>query len=483
MGGSTVTSPRTHEKIVLKEEVKEVKENKKQRKRKKGIYRGLVKQIEFYLSDANLRHSKFLLPIYEASPWICIKTFLTFNKIAGMLSELLGEDSEEDVREAELCKALEVISSETIQLSECKKMLGRKTPFTPSSQSEVDNCTVYVENIPAEADHDFLRNLFSTYGEVVYVSIPKFKSGRSKGFAFVEFGSEELVNKILTEFVNVEVSNPSELASVKSFNEESGDKNSQDRKRKMIENTSEGSKIKKLKTCDSSPVDAEHKNEMEDKSLDAKIDECENRISEIKVMSKVMWKKSRNAYLNDQRKNFALFKQSLKKPKTQTVKDKEPTDSKEKTFQGKMERKEDLKVNLQSKHLQQQKVASKDLVAGVVVKIVIPAGVDDVQVLKRSIREGLEGEAVAYVDAKIGHDNVYVRCVDTSQAARLEAVELGDHWEKVIISGGEEKEYHRKIERDKEEKRSGKVKVKKTRTKHKLIQKAEIVKSTHVYFE
>lgn len=230
-------------------------------------------------------------------------------------------------------------------------------------------------------------------------------------------------------------------------------------------------------------VDAEHKNEMEDKSLDAKIDECENRISEIKVMSKVMWKKSRNAYLNDQRKNFALFKQSLKKPKTQTVKDKEPTDSKEKTFQGKMERKEDLKVNLQSKHLQQQKVASKDLVAGVVVKIVIPAGVDDVQVLKRSIREGLEGEAVAYVDAKIGHDNVYVRCVDTSQAARLEAVELGDHWEKVIISGGEEKEYHRKIERDKEEKRSGKVKVKKTRTKHKLIQKAEIVKSTHVYFE
>jgi len=98
----------------LKEEVKEVKENKKQRKRKKGIYRGLVKQIEFYLSDANLRHSKFLLPIYETRPWICIKTFLTFNKIAGMLSELLGEDSEEDVREAELCKALEVISSETI---------------------------------------------------------------------------------------------------------------------------------------------------------------------------------------------------------------------------------------------------------------------------------------------------------------------------------------------------------------------------------
>jgi len=33
MGGSTVTSPRTHEKIVLKEEVKEVKENKKTKKK------------------------------------------------------------------------------------------------------------------------------------------------------------------------------------------------------------------------------------------------------------------------------------------------------------------------------------------------------------------------------------------------------------------------------------------------------------------
>jgi len=482
MGGSTVTSPGTIDKIALKEDMKEVKENKKQRKRKKGIYRSMVKQIEFYLSDANLRHSKFLLPIYEASPWICIKTFLTFNKVAGMLSELLGENSKENVREAELCKALEVIPSETIKLSECKKMLGRKTPFTPSSQSEVDSCTVYVENIPADADHDFLRNLFSTYGEVVYVSMPKFKSGRSKGFAFVEFDSEELVNKVLTEFTNVEVSHPSDLVSVKTFNEEPGDKNFQERKRKMTENTTEGSKIKKIKISDTSPVDGEHKNEMDDKILDVKIDECENRISEIKVMSKVMWKKCRNAYLNDQRKNFALCKQSFKKHKNQIVKDKESTDSKEKTFHSKIERKEDLK-NLQPKHLQPQKIASKDLVAGVVVKILIPSGVDDVQVLKRSIREGLEGEAVAYVDAKIGYENVYVRCLDTSQAARLEAVELGDHWEKVIISGGEEKEYHRKIERDKEEKRSGKVKVKKIRTKEKLIQKAEVVKSTHVYFE
>ena len=60
------------------------KKDKKARKRKKGIYRKIVAQMEFYLSDANLRHSKFLLPIYQTDPWIDLKLFLTFNKVASM---------------------------------------------------------------------------------------------------------------------------------------------------------------------------------------------------------------------------------------------------------------------------------------------------------------------------------------------------------------------------------------------------------------
>ena len=46
----------------------DVKREKKARKRKKGVYRKIVSQTEFYLSDANLRHSKYLLPIYQSDP-------------------------------------------------------------------------------------------------------------------------------------------------------------------------------------------------------------------------------------------------------------------------------------------------------------------------------------------------------------------------------------------------------------------------------
>ena len=62
------------------DDVEVSKKEKKARKRKKGIYRKIIAQMEFYLSDANLRHSKFLLPIYQKDPWIDLTLFLTFNK-------------------------------------------------------------------------------------------------------------------------------------------------------------------------------------------------------------------------------------------------------------------------------------------------------------------------------------------------------------------------------------------------------------------
>lgn len=46
------------------------------------------------------------------------------------------------------------------------------------------------ENLPHEISHDELKNVFSEFGKVVYVSIPKYQNTRSlKGFAFVEFDS------------------------------------------------------------------------------------------------------------------------------------------------------------------------------------------------------------------------------------------------------------------------------------------------------
>ena len=66
-------------------EGKEGKREKKVRKRRKGAYRRLVTQMEFYFSDANLRLSKFLANIYAEDPWVPIQTFLSFNKVTAIL--------------------------------------------------------------------------------------------------------------------------------------------------------------------------------------------------------------------------------------------------------------------------------------------------------------------------------------------------------------------------------------------------------------
>ena len=49
-------------------------------------------------------------------------------------------------------------------------------------------CIWCQECLPAGVNHDWVRNTFAKCGQVVYVSLPKYKStGDIKGFAFVEF--------------------------------------------------------------------------------------------------------------------------------------------------------------------------------------------------------------------------------------------------------------------------------------------------------
>ncbi len=56
-----------------------------------------------------------------------------------------------------------------------------------------DKKKLYVGNLPYSVNSDELRKLFSEFGEVVdsMVIIDKY-SGRSKGFGFVTFASEEM---------------------------------------------------------------------------------------------------------------------------------------------------------------------------------------------------------------------------------------------------------------------------------------------------
>jgi La-related protein 7 len=48
------------------------------------------------------------------------------------------------------------------------------------------------ECLPLHADHEWLKSVFSSCGNVVYVSVPRYKSsGDIKGFAFIEFDTTD----------------------------------------------------------------------------------------------------------------------------------------------------------------------------------------------------------------------------------------------------------------------------------------------------
>lgn len=58
---------------------------------------------------------------------------------------------------------------------------------------------IYVGNLSYQASEDELRQAFEAYGEVVSVSIIKDKlTGQSRGFAFVEMGSDDAGRAAIT---------------------------------------------------------------------------------------------------------------------------------------------------------------------------------------------------------------------------------------------------------------------------------------------
>ena len=102
------------------------------------------------------------------------------------------------------------------------------------------------------------------------------------------------------------------------------------------------------------------------------------------MLSKVTWKKLRNKYLDEQRKNIGALKQNLKKNKPPRFTEKKQT----------IEKKENL--------IKEVVKESVDIKPGVVVKIILEEDINNVQDFKKDIKSALEGEKVSYVDAKIG---------------------------------------------------------------------------------
>lgn len=73
-----------------------------------------------------------------------------------------------------------------------------KNTLGPQNNTFVSFFIFSKELLPKDVTHSWIERVFTKCGNVVYVSIPRYKStGDSKGFAFVEFEKEEEAQKAI----------------------------------------------------------------------------------------------------------------------------------------------------------------------------------------------------------------------------------------------------------------------------------------------
>ncbi|XP_070710703.1 la-related protein 7 [Pempheris klunzingeri] len=159
---------------------------KKKRSRVKQLLGDVKKQVEFWFGDVNLHKDRFLKKLIEESDdgYVDISVLADFNRMKKLTSDTKL-----------IARALK--NSSVVEVNLEGNKVRRQLPLgdTPNN---VDSRTVYVELLPKDVTHSWIERVFTKCGNVVYVSIPRYKStGDSKGFAFVEFEKEEEAQKAI----------------------------------------------------------------------------------------------------------------------------------------------------------------------------------------------------------------------------------------------------------------------------------------------
>ncbi|KAH8408868.1 hypothetical protein KR009_002902, partial [Drosophila setifemur] len=321
------------------------------RKRKRHLYNSVRGQMEFYFGDANLSKDRFLRRYVEQDPYVPLEIFLTFNKIKKLTQDV-----------QQIAKSLS--NSQLLELDESGLKVKRKTKLP--DQRDVNDKTLYVEALPANASHDWLKEVFSRYGPVAYVSLPHYPGTKKiKEFAFIEFEKSGSVEKAVKAFTQIQGvlavdTEPGALASVKSFQQQQQlqqqtqlkdeikpeDLPKRPLKREAVETEREPHEVKRVKleleaepsetsTAEetASETDAEataEASEMDDKEESKEDDgnakkrrrkrkkkaivdkpNIDPSAMELKVLPKTSWSSLRNKYLNLQRRMVSEAKSKL----------------------------------------------------------------------------------------------------------------------------------------------------------------------------
>lgn len=148
----------------------------------------ILKQVEFYFSDANLPRDKFLLAETKKNPdgWVPISTVASFARMKA-LSQDLGAITE----------ALQSKTSGLLEVDETGTQVRRRTP--PPENRDSMPCTVYLKHFPKDASLDDIQASLQEQGvPPLAVRMRRFlQSKEFRGSVFVELATEEAVKEAL----------------------------------------------------------------------------------------------------------------------------------------------------------------------------------------------------------------------------------------------------------------------------------------------
>ncbi|KAG5893145.1 hypothetical protein JTB14_000409 [Gonioctena quinquepunctata] len=480
--------------------------SKKGRQRKKQLYNRILQQMEFYFGDSNLSKDRFLSQLLNEDPYVDLKVFLDFNQIKKLNCTI------DDIRKA-------LGKSKLIELSEDKEKICRKKPLV--LKKNVEEYTIYVENIKVDADHEWLIQLFSDFGKVDYVSIPKYMNNKgNKGFAFIEFEKKIDAQNALSFFDSIGCkmpsdANPDDLRSIQTFERKDNSESVENKQTKFdveqepddenektvmmllkkenyqrrLMNTP-AKKIKKERNTDgtvekvqepienqASILETEDTAKIKEECIEGEDIETKKKIKKqkekkktyikelgLQVLSKYEWKKMRNRYLDLQRKKMKEFKQYLNRQKYSKSHDRPM--------------KEEGGQFLEEPSPEVEEVVKLEYVSGVIVRIKLPEMCADPKKLKNEIKS--LSPDVKYVDIPLpsGSEEVFVRFSSPENAKDF----LGQDFpgEKAILQNDEERMYWEKIHNDRSVKFAKSSR--KQRGKDKLLKKAEKM-AKHIKFD
>ncbi|XP_053317465.1 la-related protein 7 [Spea bombifrons] len=229
-------------------------QEKKKRTRVKQLLADIARQVDFWFGDVNLHKDRFLREQIEKTRdgYIDLCMLASFNKMKKLTTDTK-------------LIARAVKNSSVVELNLDSTKIRRRLPLGEKPQ-DVDCRTVYAELLPKNVNHSWIERVFGKCGNVVYISIPRYKSsGDPKGFAFIEFETQEQAAKAI-EVLN----NPPEEAPRKPGMFPKTIKNKSVPELSMSEHSDVEEKKKKKKKKSKSRKESSEKadEEIEDKTTD-----------------------------------------------------------------------------------------------------------------------------------------------------------------------------------------------------------------------